>query len=394
MSISGQKKIENQVKSFINLLRRDLRAKDVSYAAIAYDWNIKKDGAEKIADVEICLVGLEGVKNIEKEIFKHELKLRQNSVQVQEGIAGILQRLDVNYNRYSYYFEHDLSYILLKYIYRAIKKGYRNILIQGPTFPELYKKLSRMLLKKDISIYIVTFDDRLFSFDINDILPLKTFKMGNEKDLKLGEVLVRDLDENETIKRYAVFRKDNIKCIVDTFCQSLDESDKNNVRQDRKLEGLNEIFTLPGVVYLRDLSVIQLPFAFAVAFETVRKEGVSMKDMIYHQEMNVINTLKANILEVAEYDRKTKEEGVLYSDRLEPEEVVMLATLIELKRDRVQDIITDLPKIREEINKIKDGKIPQKEKVITATRNAFLKLDMKGKHEAIKELLRRLLSTS
>lgn len=380
------------------MLKRDLKVKDiVSYAAITYDWDIKKIGAEKIADIEICLVELKGP-NIEKEIYKHKLKLRQNSAQVQEGVAGILQRLDVNYNKYSYYFEHDLSYILLKYIYRAIKKGYENILILGPMFPEIYKKLSRMFLKEGISIYIVTFDDRLFSFGINDVLPLKTFKMGSEKDLELGEVLGREQDEDDTIKRYAVFRKDSVRCIVDTFCQFLDEPNKSNVEQDKKLEeqkleDLEKIFALPGVVYLKDLSVIQLPFAFAVAFETVRKEGVSMKDVIYYQEMNAINILKASILEVAEYDRKTKEEGVL-KDRLEPEEVIMLTTLIELKPDKVQNVIKDISEIKEEIDKIVDSEIPQEEKVITATRNTFLKSDIKGKHETLRELLRGLLSTS
>ena len=85
---------------------------------------------------------------------------------------------------------------------------------------------------------------------------------------------------------------------------------------------------------------------------------------------------------------------MLHSSRLEPEEVVMLTTLIEPKRDKVQDVILTIPKIKEEIDKIKDGKISQEKKVIIATRTAFLKLDVREKHGVLRKLLRGLLPTS
>jgi len=75
LSISGQKNVENirsQVKSFINLLKRELKAENVvPYAAITYDWNIKKDGAEKNSGHRNLLSGARG--------FKYKIKYKKGN---------------------------------------------------------------------------------------------------------------------------------------------------------------------------------------------------------------------------------------------------------------------------------------------------------------------------
>ena len=328
--------------------------------------------------------------------------VRQNTVEIPRNIAGLLQKLDVNYGKYSYHFEHDLSYILCKYIYKAIKEGYKRVVVQGPIFPEFYKKLSRMFLKNEISIYGITFDNRLSAFSIDNVFldNTKEFKTEIERRLNFSEILESDEENKDgVIKRYAIFRERDVRYIVEVFCQFPEKDVLKGEYSDfwdGRIEELSKIFAIPGVVYLGNLDAIWLPFAIAVAYETVRKEGVSLKEIALHREYNNKKSLIAELVNIVEFDKKMKDEG-MHDDPLQPEEIIMLTTLIEReeKIDKISEVLSSIPEIQKEVNKIAKHEIEVSPEVhLQATRKMLISGGVREKRGIFKKLLQEMLQAS